>query len=201
MEKNLSKKTCPYCDMIFKKIPGNESTCPNCSNLIYVVYDRNIRDRICVTKERAKELSEARDRLNAIVKEEKLNKLITGIREAKDNGSSKSAYFALALYYFNEKQDFFEYLVQSKKFELLSIMELSHLGINEIKISCPGGCESCLDYYSKRFSIEEAIKAMPIPNPNCTHNKEDRLHGWCRCWYEPIFDLDKIGAALQKLDS
>lgn len=70
-------------------------------------------------------------------------------------------------------------------------------------ITCKAySCPSCQRLEGLKFTIEEALAKMPIPNPQCTwarlagargtdtaREDAERNPGWCRCVYAPVVDI------------
>jgi hypothetical protein len=57
-----------------------------------------------------------------------------------------------------------------------------------VKISSHGGCEACQELHGKIFTIDEALKEMPIPNKECTFKLHGEIPRYCRCRYVPLYE-------------
>lgn len=108
----------------------------------------------------------------------------------------KMGHFQNAMQLFRNNLDFFDELYESKKCELLEYKKFKYNKKVKILSSC--GCESCKNLNGKVFTIDEALKLMPIPNPDCGHKTNANGKGWCRCCYisgddpfEQIKEIDK----------
>lgn len=114
----------------------------------------------------------------------------------KDLHELKMMHFHKALELFRKDLDFFGELFESKKYELLAFRKFRYNG--KVKILSGRGCDNCADLNGRIFTIDEAIKLMPIPNSNCNHETNASGKGWCRCSYvsgddpkEQIKQIDK----------
>ncbi|MFH1431521.1 MAG: hypothetical protein ABIG37_03585 [Nanoarchaeota archaeon] len=75
----------------------------------------------------------------------------------------------------------FKQLQLSKKMRLL---DEKKGGANQVKIlSTANSCANCKKHNGKIYSINEAIKKMPLPNKNCSYHLYGEKHGFCRCCY------------------
>lgn len=96
-----------------------------------------------------------------------------------------------ALLLHDEGRDPHELLQEAAKWELMRMQQnpfITGVRILAVKNSCP----SCQQLNGKTFAIDEALKKMPIPNKNCTHEYNGK-RGWCRCMYLAVtMDSDKI---------
>lgn len=101
-----------------------------------------------------------------------------------DFHKKKMGHYKKALILSEKGKDPFKQLILSSKMELLSLKER---GIKEVRILSTGGCASCKKQNGKIYSIDEAIKKMPLPNKNCSFHlyPENRNYSSCRCTYVP----------------
>lgn len=59
-----------------------------------------------------------------------------------------------------------------------------------VKIStCSNACPTCQKLRGKVFTVDEALKKMPIPNKDCTFEHNGK-RGFCRCLYTAVL-MDK----------
>lgn len=210
MEENMVH--CPYCNNTLDKIPNAKSKCPFCKQFIFVLTDPDLKKKVHVTKTQADEIRKKwseRSEINYYVKyfsqfgitneiflakkqllsEEKGTEVENSevleqifhrlVYTSKDFHELKMLYFSMALIKYQNGEDFFNLLQESMRFELLKKGE-SKL-IKKVKIHAIG-CEHCKENDGKIYTIEDALKTMPIPNPECTHEKKEG-RGWCRCFY------------------
>ncbi len=112
----------------------------------------------------------------------------------------KMMYFQKALDLFRKDLNFFDELFESKKCELLKFKEFKYNKKVKILSSC--GCNSCEELNGKVYTIDEALKLMPIPNPGCSHKTNASGKGWCRCCYvsgdDPIEQAKQMNKEFHK---
>jgi len=67
----------------------------------------------------------------------------------------------------------------------LSLLDYKKWKTKKVKIIGVGGCASCKRLVGKAYSVDEAIKKMPLPNKRCSYHlyPENRKYGFCRCTY------------------
>lgn len=98
----------------------------------------------------------------------------------------KMAYLTLSFYAAENNLPYFEL---RKKIVLFELYNYQSSGVvNKVQISTAGidSCDRCRELEGKIFSIEEAIKKMPIPVEKC--ETDFYKDGWCRCCYLPIVE-------------
>lgn len=103
-------------------------------------------------------------------------------RSSSDFQQLRMIYYSMAIFLNEEGKDFSNALQAAAKMRL---MEYKHSGfVKNVTISSGGGgCESCAKLDGKKFSVDEALRSMPIPNKNCTFVLHDGRKGFCRCMY------------------
>jgi hypothetical protein len=69
---------------------------------------------------------------------------------------------------------------QAAKAQLLDLQEQGLVSMVEI-LACPDSCVACLAQERKKFTLQQALEALPIPHPACGR-------GWCRCEWLPAID-------------
>jgi hypothetical protein len=100
--------------------------------------------------------------------------------------------FTRAYELFEQKLDHFPYLYASKFFQLMRILSLDYLRSKKVEIltAKKESCPHCRKLHGKVYSIEQALKEMPIPVKSCTKFcGQENAHpdiGWCRCLWEPV---------------
>jgi len=206
-EEFLLKSACPYCGTVLEKIPKRKSTCPHCNNIIFIRNKKMVTEKnaIMIDFIKSNEFYGANEYEYLKIEDELrkkfgfdpnpsdivwgyYNRLIT--KNSSNYRNLSSIYYSMALMLNKEKKDSFELLQLSKKMELL---EYKKDGIKKVKIITSGkdnACESCLKLEGKTFTINEALKKMPIPNKDCTHILYDENRGFCRCVY--IAEVESI---------
>lgn len=92
-------------------------------------------------------------------------------------------HYSAAMELCRNKKGFTRELEEFHKDELLRFKEA---GIKEVKILSAGAgnsCGECLKLSGKVFTIEEALKTMPLPVKCCSTDVFDVEKGFCRCIY------------------
>jgi len=196
----FQKNICPYCNNKLDKIPKRKKKCPHCGNYIY------IRNRKMVTENEAEKIdfikylemygisekyyNQTEKKLTKKfgskppvrdIKWSICNQLIS--QNPRNFEAQKMIYYDMALMLDNEGKNSFHLLEQARRAELLEYQS-SGL-IKKVKILTAGkdnACSECLKLDGKVFTIEKALKEMPLPNKNCT-NKLNSKNSFCRCSY------------------
>lgn len=106
---------------------------------------------------------------------------ILRLEKAKDYHGLSRAYYEKAVMLYDNKEQFVEELTKSKKCELRYWKEN---GMEKVSIISENGCQNCKRIHGKTFTIDEALKEMPLPNKDCSYimNPETRKP-FCRCMY------------------
>lgn len=66
-------------------------------------------------------------------------------------------------------------------------------GATKVSITTVGnGCRSCQQLDGRTFAVDEALREMPLPNPDCTHAPEEGAEPVCRCSWQPE-EIDHSG--------
>ncbi len=98
-----------------------------------------------------------------------------------DYGGLSGLYFSQAMFLYEDDKPFFEMLQQSNR---MMLMRYQQQGVSKVKIPiCSESCEECRKYGGRTLSVNQALKEMPIPRKDCTHELEKGKPGWCRCTY------------------
>ena len=215
---NGLKPICPYCKKSLDRIPQRKTKCPFCYEEIYVRSDPKIFNSTLLTKDEVIALDGLKTLTNYGIsekdyfnKKEKLSAkfgcanpkdIIWGlyndqVHEAIRTGnlsSLKFLNFDMALFLYNEGKDFFGCLQESQRMRL---MEYKNKGVKKVRVLSTGSCDVCKQLNDKIFTIDEALKKMPIPSRECTFKLHNGKQGWCRCRYvvyfdDPILEMDVI---------
>lgn len=118
------------------------------------------------------------------------NKLVLDTIGAGDLHTLKMLYYAQALFLEFEGKDPVPLLQLSNETALRDLQR----HVDKVKIFSAHGCEACLAMDGREFTIEEAMRTRPIPNPRCTHRFEEGHYPFCRCMYQPVIEpLDRLG--------
>jgi hypothetical protein len=190
---------CCHCHGVLAKAPSRKTKCPHCGQYIYVRTDPQTRAKMLLTEHQAvihdwiKRLSEefgiSRDAYErARSKNPSLTdvKTILALLEARAKHPRKDGfdspaytYGAMASLLYETGGDPAEYLKSSARGRLL---ELKEAGIETAEILAgDDGCPACLAMNHRTFSVEEALRDMPLPNRDCTKHLENENHSICRC--------------------
>jgi hypothetical protein len=192
-------KTCPYCGYNLDVIPKRKKKCPKCDKDIFIsqgkLYtkeEKEIRDWLS----REQGLGITRKMFNE--EREKLSEQFGSIASINDtawrilniiNTPSKSyqdrkfIYMAMEHILSIENKDTKSMRVEVNRMELLHIKDE---GFKKVKICTYGGliddfvCDECERLSKMVFTIDEALKTMPIPN-RCKNER-------CRCSYDAFLD-------------
>jgi len=119
---------------------------------------------------------------------EELQAHVKVAEKARDYGALKSLYFAQALHRYKYGGEFLSLSKKARRCELLDYKSSGMVTRVEI-IATDDSCPACRALHGRTLSIGTALKQMPIPATDCTHDADkhgDR--GWCRCCYVASFD-------------
>lgn len=96
-------------------------------------------------------------------------------------GKLSGIYFDQALFLYEGNKPFFNALQESNR---MILMRYQQQGITKVEIpSCDDSCGHCCKQGGKTLTVRQALKEMPIPRKDCTHELEKGKPGWCRCSY------------------
>jgi hypothetical protein len=103
------------------------------------------------------------------------------IKDTRNPGEKSRLFYLKALMLDNAGKEFHEELKESKKFELLNLKR--HDFVKNVQIiTNSDSCEICMSHSDEVFSIETALKEMPLPHVDCSRNLYSNK-GFCRCSY------------------
>lgn len=112
------------------------------------------------------------------------NKLALDAMREGEFHKLKLLYYGQALFLEFEGKDPVPLLVQSNEVALRTLQPRSGI----VKISVVPGCDACREMDGRQFTVEEALRTHPIPNPGCTHRFEEGHYPFCRCMYLPVVE-------------
>lgn len=112
------------------------------------------------------------------------NRLITTKR---DLHILKMIHYEMALFLDEENRDFKPLLEQAAKMDLLYYKQLNVLKVEILSAGAGNSCEACQKQHGKVYTIEEALRLMPIPYKDCTRTLNSERKGFCRCKYVAAF--------------
>ncbi len=98
-------------------------------------------------------------------------------------------YLGQALFLHQSGRDCFKLLQERAKCELRE-QQKSDV-VEKVEVSTAGNisCPDCQKLAGKIFTIEEALKEMPIPVKDCSHKiNPEAPNGWCRCCYISVIE-------------
>ncbi|MGH8688813.1 MAG: hypothetical protein ACREVQ_14020 [Burkholderiales bacterium] len=99
----------------------------------------------------------------------------------------KMAFYQLASYAEKEGRPFNEFLTEAARCELLIYKQTPVVRVVEILTAGPGNaCDECEVQRGKVFSIDEALRTMPLPCHMCTRTLTGARPGFCRCTWLPV---------------
>ncbi len=206
---------CPYCKKTLNYIPVKDVPCPFCGNVIYVrqskekkeqleYYDRLLSESkessIFIKKifESIKGWTLNEDDFNnrknfLILKTGKVPKDTDVLRslllELQAKGIIVYSHLALILNW--EGKDTYQFLFNARRTELSNLKKSKIVQKVKIISGAKQGeiesCPECKELHGKIFTIDEALKLMPLPNKNCTCKIYDKNKGICRCTYTAVF--------------
>lgn len=190
---------CPYCGTLLEKKPARKKKCSNCGNYIFVRKGRLLTEDQKAVEEwldslamfdvteqtfnrHRKQLSKqfgSQPSVNDTVWRV-LNSLVAS---TTDHSRAKLIYSEMAHLVRGEGKDPKPYLAKAAKQELLDMKES---GISRVCVYTSNDdlvCSKCRALARKTFTIDQALRDMPIPN--ACDNDEDG----CRCWYSAVVDF------------
>lgn len=202
----MNHAICPYCKGTLKKTPLRKSKCPLCSKVIFVKSSPDNREKRLMTESQANEAELSWSNYHTINKykqnlkplgitgnefesvSKKFNNLFDTYihilqqisQEHQEHHFRKTAYYLIAIEYFNLGEEFAPFL---KAAQHEALMEYKNKGVNKVEIRTAGqdyACSKCLNQEGNIYDINTAIKEMPLPCLNCEKN------GFCRCTYLPV---------------
>jgi hypothetical protein len=113
-----------------------------------------------------------------------LNDLIVRLIEKELYDYASVAYYEMALLLNGLNRNAFLILQQSVKAQLFDYRQQ---GIKKV-IILAGICDKCKELDQKVFTIEQAIKDMPLPCRKCSTKLSDGKNSFCKCLYAPHYD-------------
>jgi len=117
-----------------------------------------------------------------------LNKKLNSYIKQKNFGGMHQLYYEMAIFTQKEGRDCFQLLQESSRCYLLDAKSRE---LEKVEISTAGegnSCSHCQKLNGKVFTIEEALRDMPIPVKECMTEVFVDGKGFCRCIYSPVID-------------
>lgn len=107
------------------------------------------------------------------------------ILKTRDLQQLKMIYYSMALLLNAEGKDCKQVSQESRKMELMSYKQSSVIEKIQIMAS-NNSCNACKKQNKKMFTIEQALKEVPIPCKDCTYILFDNMKPFCRCLYSGV---------------
>ncbi|HBE80918.1 MAG TPA: hypothetical protein DDW65_24490 [Firmicutes bacterium] len=199
---------CPYCMGKLRSKPKHDLQCPYCQKAIYfrpkaIIFDQPLliqADALVV--DRLMKLAkfgidsqsfiqkrvELQDKYGPEVNSvDVLWSLVqTALNATQDPGILKKLYHQATLFLKDLKQDFYSILQRSAKMQLLEFQNDAYTKQVRI-VTAPGGvCATCRQLDGTIYSLEDAIRLMPLPCKACGHHLSKEFSGFCRCNYQAV---------------
>jgi hypothetical protein len=201
---------CPYCNNLIEPVPKGKKKCPHCAQSVYVL-GVPYGARVLATERQAIGIRSAKAAAEAIeqhmIRNVDSKAILRGVNIAEDpEGYARAAWqiltegkkntndlhslkmlaFHQARMLWSHGRNPYDYLKESHRFELMGLNEtLGETGKVEILAgNCCGPCET---NNGKTLQLSNALANSPIPNLNCTREKEGNGYGWCLCNYIASF--------------
>ena len=111
------------------------------------------------------------------------------LRSTTNLHSLKMINYEMALFVEEESGDFRPFLEKAAEMELLNYRQSGV--VKKVQILSAGignSCEACRKQDGKVFTIEEALRLMPIPYKDCARTLLGEREGFCRCAYTAVLE-------------
>lgn len=209
----ISELKCPYCHRQLLKEPKKKAICKECEKSFRVVTRPSDKQKVTATEEECQAFQFYVNLANLYSKEggfkkdfgiekERLKKqfgkdpseqdvlwglanhLVIEKAKKEDFGGLSGLYLNMALYLHQIGKPCFALKQQSEKMVLMS-----YKGVyGKVQIMANSCCGICKKEEGKIFSLDEALKKLPIPVKNCTNKINEKApDGWCVCACLPSF--------------
>ena len=110
------------------------------------------------------------------------NKLI--LKNANDFQKLSSIYYEMAIFLNEEGKNSYDMKYQSTKMQLLDLKQNGAKKVRWVASVGTRTCKKCESLNGKNYSIEKALKEMPLPLKDCKN-----LEDGCRCCWVPVVEL------------
>lgn len=95
------------------------------------------------------------------------------------------AFHDLACIADKENKPFRGYLTQSVRYALLHHRS-GRFASDRVEVRAGSSCPQCQAHDREVYSVDEALRLMPIPRADCTHTLLGSQPGFCRCMWLPV---------------
>lgn len=103
------------------------------------------------------------------------------VANSRDFQKLQALHHDMALFLDEEGRDFRSHLEEAAKYDLLYCRQ--H-GIKKVRIdSFSDSCDACRKQTNKVYTVEEALRIMPVPCKECSSTFYSDHKGFCRCRY------------------
>jgi TM2 domain len=199
---------CPYCMGILGRQRKRKIKCPFCQKEIYLRPDPLIFDHSLLTAEEAVVVDHLPkfNKLGITVgdfqqkrleMQEKFGTEVTAvdviwslfqqtIQNTKDLVILKEIYHQLALFLKNLKWDYYYILQRAIKMQLLEYQRDGFTKRVKITTSGSGSCPACGQLEGRIYTIDDALKLMPLPCKECSHKLTKHFSGFCQCSFQAV---------------
>jgi hypothetical protein len=116
------------------------------------------------------------------------NKKLESLMKPNDWSERRQTYSLMARFVHAEGKDNFYLLQEAMKCELQGFKVQ---GFEKVEIFTGGhgnSCKACYALNGKQFTIETALRIMPIPVQSCRTEVYEVGQGYCRCFYRPVIN-------------
>jgi len=108
-----------------------------------------------------------------------------------DLHKKKMAYHYMAIISEKEGREFFPYLAEAARCELLRYKQSKIQYVKVLTAGHGNACTICEQQEGHVFPIHDALKKMPIPCKQCTYTLTGGKSGFCRCCYIAAIDENR----------
>jgi hypothetical protein len=208
---------CTGCDNTFQSAPKTRVKCPKCNTMNIVRVDPDNRAKVLVDENKIVQFKSYCDKIYLYRKHERIllqqyefpakqydalrnkngkykldniwagfNWLLDKFMKKGDLQELKLIYYQMAIMLHDEEKDPTECLKASSK---MSLQEMKNNGVVDTVtvLANSDSCESCRALVDKKYSLQEALDILPVPNSSCTHDLKQG-NGFCRCILVPVFN-------------
>jgi hypothetical protein len=203
-KKYIVTPNCPYCGAELEKKPVRKHTCQACGKDMYVRTIPGTKTRLLLTEEQAfdrkwiqffsgygvtqEDYQDFKEKTKSPYPRDIVwglfNQTAHNLMKENDFQGLSMIYSSMGSFLNEEGKNPYELFKQSNKMKLI-FMKQSYVKTVMIS-SCGGGsCPECQKMDGKKYTIEEALEKMPLPNKNCSTIMEKGTYPFCRCMWVP----------------
>jgi len=212
----VAEQKCPYCHKSLPKEPKKGALCGGCKKSFRVVTRPSDKQKVIVKEEEyagfqfyknlirfyptekdfyksidstTRELRSkfGREPQEADVLWGVANHLLQEKMKSGDLDILQQVYFEMAFYLHQKGKPNFSIQKASQEMLLRYYKKINYCKKVEI-LATDESCDVCKMQEKKTFTIEEALKKMPLPAKCKLKINKKAPDGWCRCTYLPVLD-------------